>query len=180
MLSISTFVIASHISYLCLKKDNVGGIYQGTFHDRKSINCLLIMLSLNFLVFNVNKGSSFSLGLAFLFSFYSILFCYSLIVFPFFFEWQIMVFLTMNTNWSCNIFSNIYGMRDIQGKGFHFLSLYSCCYLYCGYVEWCFHFNLLSLDSWKNTSCKWVVDCSIRGLDYGWNLLYTMSGCLET
>jgi hypothetical protein len=120
--SISTLVIGSHISYLCLKKNNVGGIYQGTFHDGKSINCLLIMLWLNFLVFNFNKGSSFSLGLAFLFSFYSILFCYSLIVL-FFFEWQIVVFLTMNTNWSCNIVSNIYGMRDIQGKGFPFLSL---------------------------------------------------------
>jgi hypothetical protein len=71
--SISTIVIASHISYLCLKKDNVGGIYQGTFHDGKSINCLLIMLSLNFLVFNVDKGSSSSLGLAFLFSFYFVI-----------------------------------------------------------------------------------------------------------
>jgi len=86
VLPISTLVIASHISYLCLKKDNVGGIYQGTFHDGKSINCLLTMLSLNFLVFNVDKGSSFSLGLAFLFSFYYILFCYSLIVFSLFFE----------------------------------------------------------------------------------------------
>jgi hypothetical protein len=121
--SVSTLVIASHISYLCLKKDNVGGIYQGMFHDGKSINCFLIMLSLNFLVFNVDKGSSPPLGLAFLFSFYFILFCYSLIVLSFFFEWQIVVFLTMNINWSSNIFSNIYGMRDIKGKGFLFLSL---------------------------------------------------------
>jgi hypothetical protein len=82
VLSISTLEIASHISSLCLKKDNVGGIYQGTFYDGKSINCLLIMLSLNFFVLNVDKGSSFSLGLAFLFSFYSILFCHSLIVSP--------------------------------------------------------------------------------------------------